>query len=470
MKVGEIGQILRHTNLWWRSPRGWQREDPDLRALAESSIAYEPDPLRGLKEGGLYLLRGPRRVGKSVELKRAIASLLQRNVEPRAIIHASVDGWRDADLGGLVDVGRRVETRAVTAGRYWFIDEITSVVGDWPSRTKWLRDNDAGFARDTVVLTGSSARGLDAAVKALAGRRGRASHTDRTLLPMGFAPFCRALGLDEVPFPDPLRVTDLRGRRSARAIVRLQPWLNDLVTAWEMYVLTGGFPRAVDERVREHDVSDAFRESLWSVIHGEAMRSFRFSATQTIGLLARLSSSLAGPLNVAHLSRETGVAESMAAARLNDLREAYIVWPCHAEQDLAPHLRSQSKFYFTDPLFARLAAWRGAHPEPDVTVLSEQQLGLALWRHFERLEPGSFGASDQVLFHRSATRAEIDFVGPAFGDVAIESRYVDGSWARAAQTLRASRWRGIVATRSVLDLDGDVWAVPAPVLALLIDD
>ena len=71
---------------------------------------------------------------------------------------------------------------------------------------------------------------------------------------------------------------------------------------------------------------------------------------------------------------------------------------------------------------------------------------------------------------RSAAVKEIDFVGPGFGGVGIESKYTDGNWRRDALTLKASPWRGIIATRSELDVaDPRVAAVPAALLAWLID-
>ena len=107
---------------------------------------------------------------------------------------------------------------------------------------------------------------------------------------------------------------------------------------------------------------------------------------------------------------------------------------------------------------------------PDPSALSEQQLGMALLRSFERDHPGSYMEFDRVLHHRTRTRKEIDFVGPAFGGIAIESKYVDGRWRRDVQTLAASGWRGIVATRSELNLeDANVMAIPASMLAWMID-
>ena len=50
------------------------------------------------------------------------------------------------------------------------------------------------------------------------------------------------------------------------------------------------------------------------------------------------------------------------------------------------------------------------------------------------------------------------------------ARYVDRSPHRDALTLKASPWRGIIATRSELDLaDPEAVAVPAALLAWLID-
>ena len=48
---------------------------------------------------------------------------------------------------------------------------------------------------------------------------------------------------------------------------------------------------------------------------------------------------------------------------------------------------------------------------------------------------------------------------------------MDGGWKRDAQTLAASQWRGIVATRSELDLSGsnNAIAIPGAMLAWLVD-
>ena len=106
MKQGAVQKLLSDTNRWWRNPTSWAADDPDLRDAAGAPYEYSPQVLDDLEPGGLYVLRGPRRVGKSVAVKRTIQTLLPDGTDPRRIVHASVDGWRAGNLGLLVDAAK----------------------------------------------------------------------------------------------------------------------------------------------------------------------------------------------------------------------------------------------------------------------------------------------------------------------------------------------------------------------------
>ena len=471
MKQGEIQQQLAATNRWWRDPDGWTREDPDLREASAAPFVYSAGVLDDLAPGGLYVLRGPRRVGKSVELKRTIERLLRPErgsaADPRQVLHAAVDGWRAADLGRLVAAANQLTPSA--GRRHWFIDEITSIADGWPDRIKLLRDTDQRFRQDTVVLVGSSAAGLTAAVKALAGHRGPVIAPDRFLLPMSFRAFAERLepppGMP-VPKVGPLAIADLAPPRLTDAVLALVPWLDWLVAAWQTYLHVGGFPAALAGYLRQREVPPQFLRSLLDVIHGDAFRRADWSRPQTTALLQRVAQGLCSPVNHAAIADDLAFAQPTIRRRLEELRDAFVLWPCHREDRLRPKLNSRAKIYFLDPAYAALGP-----SLPDDSQLAEQQLGAALLRSCERTRPGSYLDFTDVLHHRSNTRREIDFVGPNFGDVAIESKFVDGRWKRDAQTLAASKWRGIVATRSELDVttSNNIIAVPAALLAWLVD-
>lgn len=467
MKAGDIQARLSATNTWWRGA-GWERDDPDLAAAARAPFDYRPGVLDDLLDGGLYMLRGPRRVGKSTEVKRSVAGLVEAGVAPRRVIHCSVDGWRARELSQLVSAARVFLPPPEEGPRYWFLDEVSSVKGDWPSEIKWLRDNDPGFRDDTVVLTGSSSNRLDDAIKAFAGRRGSATDTDRVLLPMSFSDFCATTGLVQLPSLPELRVRDLDSAEAHEAIRDLAPWMSDLVTAWETYLHTGGYPQAVASWARERVVAESFTQALWDVVQGDALTGRELSPTQSLAILADLAGGLGSPLNVSHLARDTDVARATIDARLLDLQRSHLLWPVHREEGLLPSLRAQTKHYFTDPVLARMASTLGVGHPPDLTQLSEQQVGLAVLRNVEGEDPHPFSSYDKVLYHRTATGKEVDFVARQFADIAVESKYVDDRWGRDVQTLQASPWRGIIATRSAMETGRDASVLPAALLCTLL--
>jgi hypothetical protein len=466
MKAGDIQLHLAATNLWWRT-KDWQRSDPDLRSAARAPFHYRSGSLRDLAPGGLYVLRGPRRAGKSVEVKYAISDLLAAGVPPRNIVHAAVDGWRDVDLRTLVRGAGATFLAGVSGTRYWFIDEISSVVGDWPNTIKNLRDTDPDFAVDTVVLIGSSASRLHEVRKAFAGRRGPVTRSDRSLLPMRFTDIVAAAQVElpdfEIIAPETLGDTDLRAR-----VGELLPFLNDIVALWETYLRVGGFPQAVSSWRTSGDVCATFTDAMWDVVYGDAIAGSRFSAPQTGTLLSRLATNLCSPLNVSDLARDLDASFATARERLADLAESFLAWPCHREQGLLPKMNAQTKWYFADPILARLGAIRGYGHEPDLTQLSQQQLGVTLLRALDATAIGDIADHDAILYYRSAKSSEIDFVGRRLGSVAFESKYGDDSrWGNIGKIFAATQWSAVIASRSVTHWADGMAVVPAGMLALL---
>ena len=121
-------------------------------------------------------------------------------------------------------------------------------------------------------------------------------------------------------------------------------------------------------------------------------------------------------------------------------------------------------------MLARLAsAVNDQYVAPDLSKISEQQVGLAIARSIETDHPSAFVLESRVMYQRTATKKEIDFTGPDL-DGCVEGKYVDQKWKSEARTARANFARGILATRRAHDLDdGSIWATPAPAVAWLLD-
>jgi len=453
----------------WRARAGWEAEDPDLRAAGQLPLHYEPGPLTDIHAPGLYVLRGPRRVGKSLELKRAVVRLLAAGADPKTVFYCSCDGLSKQDLRRLVAQGHSV-TRTLPGPRHWLLDEVTAVSG-WSQTIKELRDQDTSFREACVVLTGSSARDLEQARKDLADRRGGIADSDRLLLPMGFPPFCRALGgFDELP-TEAIHPKDLLSTSAERAISTLEPWSDALADAWELYLDIGGFPRAVGEHVASGVVSDGFIQGLWDVVLGDAIRATSMSEADVAALLARLALNLCSPINVSRIARDVGLSGHQAAVnRIEDLSRAFLIWRCHRIRDGRPNTAAQRKLYFVDPLVAQLAHRRNSSfPIPDTSKLTQQQIGLALARAVSLHAPVAFVQTDRVMYERTDTGAEIDFVGPDL-EIPFECKYTDGNWRKEALTMKARYGRGVMVTRSPLltGPDESIWAIPAGILAWLL--
>lgn len=470
-KLGQSAAELARTNPWWRDA-SWQDRDTDLRPVRESELNYRPAVLADLQPGGLYLLRGPRRVGKTVAVKQTIADLIAAGVPPQHLIRVAADGWAASDIRTVVS-HVALPPLAPGALRWWFLDEVTAVTGDWATQVKWLRDNDPDFASATVVLTGSSAPGLTAASGVLAGRRGRVSNADRTLMPMGFrtfvATFLPAAGA-QLPR---LGISELHTRQAAAAYRSSVVWLDELVRLWELYLRYGGFAASVAAAVAGQPVPDWFTDAMFAVIHADAFAASHLAETQTSALVDRVWASTSTPINLTNVGSDVGVDKDVVSRHVGYLRDAYLLWACpQLDKPWLPNDRAQDKLYPIDPLVGRLAHLRNpARPDLDPTVLAEAQTGMALRRAAHAA--GRAWTTDTDLFHvRTPSRKEIDFVGEALAGTAVEGKYVEtGKWAREAATVNASGFLGILTTRNVLDCAAAnaAWAVPAAVLAALVD-
>jgi len=152
--------------------------------------------------------------------------------------------------------------------------------------------------------------------------------------------------------------------------------------------------------------------------------------------------------------------------------------PCHQVDNQGRALPgAQYKLYLVDPVLA----WTPTRlspglTEPDFTKLTETVLAVTLARRLDDLNEGRWADGDTIGYSRTGSGAEIDLApvripSPSGAGMTtpIESKWVDTGWKHEAKTIGGKYGHGIVATKSILDLDHHVWAVPAPLVALLLE-
>lgn len=466
MNDSERKQHLLGFNPWWRKD-SWDESDPDLaEARTNSLTAYAPRPLAGLVPGSLYLLLGPRRVGKSVAMKREIMALLEAGIDRRAITFCSCEGLSQQDLRRVIKIASDLAA-GYEGDRYWFFDEIT-YVADWASTLKQLRDQ-TDLRHGTVIATGSSATGLRQARGDLGGREGPGGGT-RLLLPMGFRDFARELYPElatELPEAT-LSLQDLQSEAGAQCFEPLAVFVDDLARAWERYLDIGGFPRAVADAKRNVDVQPATAEGIWNILTGDVLRVGSMSDRDVKALLSKLIEGISSPLNVTNITSNLDIGgRNTVNDRIDRLCASFYMWRVSVTHDgRAPVDGGQDKLYSIDPLVSRLPSLRDNRIEPpDSTKMSEQQIGVALLHALlpealnEVLDEGA------LLVQRNPdSGSEIDFVG-SLVPTPIESKYVSQKWKRERRALSNVYGRGLIVTRDVLDISEDVWAIPSGAFA-----
>ncbi len=195
-------------------------------------------------------------------------------------------------------------------------------------------------------------------------------------------------------------------------------------------------------------------------------------------ILAELADRSSSPLSVTNAATQLGFASRTAfEARLRRLVATFAALWCERRDDNDRRIvGAQAKLYLTDPVLAWLPArLRAGLPDPDMTRLTESVLAITLARAIDALEEGRWTNGDTIAYARTLSGNEIDLAPvrlptPAgvVTSVPVEAKWVDPGWRAEAKTIDGKYQRGILATKSVLDTSDTVWAVPAPMVALLL--
>ncbi len=172
-------------NPWWSKGSDFAGLDSDLLAYnsERSVIKFErlPSFYSVLKPGMIYLLKGPRRVGKTLLLKLLIKKLLDENVQQEDIFYFSFDTITTSkELDNML---RDFLSKPPAGIKYIMLDEVQSVNG-WENVVKALYD--AGMLANAVTIaTGSIAHLLK---QEMLPGRGIEGNT-YLLRPLGFRDF-----------------------------------------------------------------------------------------------------------------------------------------------------------------------------------------------------------------------------------------------------------------------------------------
>src|SRR5262245_12759946 len=116
-------------NRWWVDP-SWRARDPHLDRLERqpARLSAEVVLTLDLDVPGIHILRGPRQVGKSTDLKLLVERAIDAGRAPRSIVYLALDlleGQAHAELARTVV--RAKQLAGVADDCVVLLDEVTTV-------------------------------------------------------------------------------------------------------------------------------------------------------------------------------------------------------------------------------------------------------------------------------------------------------------------------------------------------------
>jgi predicted AAA+ superfamily ATPase len=465
-------------NPWWTRP-GWRESDPHLRSLAAQPVRLEADFVAGLDLGrpGIHILRGPRQVGKSTDLKLLVERAIETGTQARSVVYLGLDLLEGQHLSELAATVRRAMDLAGERGPgVLLLDEVTAVTG-WQTAVKALWDQGT-IREEVVVCTGSSAIDLQhGAAERLPGRR--QAGLDHLALPQSFASFARACDGDIPPSPR-LTVSELCNDEGERLLADMRVHGPALEKALRRYLRFGGLPAAVAEAAS--GVPEPSRE-VKRVLYDSLVRELQrkgASVTAARALLERVVRSLGSKISWSSMAREMDVPLGRGRGgpshqTLRDYVELLVggyflfvvyFWRSGSQTN---ELSRDKKVFLADPLLYTVAI-EGA---PGLTVnepaLVENVVGLALLRRYEPADRliETFIVPERLHIWQTARGGEIDFVCGRRRELdVVEVKYrEDPGLSAAAAAARAHPGRPVaMATRRTLSVGDRYTLLPAHTL------
>jgi predicted AAA+ superfamily ATPase len=473
------GQILAQ-NPWWSEP-GWQAGDRQLALLAGQPVRLPAELVDAidLTQAGIHVLRGPRQVGKTTNLKLLVQRALAEGHDARSIVFLTLDlieGQHHAELAQAIIRAKALARRPGPS--VVLLDEVTGVPR-WQTAVKAIWD-DGTIGDDVVVCTGSSAIDLQrGAAERLPGRRG--AGRDHLALPQTFASFARAIEHSIPPSPC-LTIADIHTPDGQAELLEARLHAPALEDALALYLKFGGLPAAVAEAATgAAEPSEPVKRVLYDSLLKEIQRRGA-SVPAAHALLERVLRSLGSRTDWSRMAREMDVplgrGRSRAATSHHTLRDyiellasgyfLFILYYWRAGSQ-TNNLSNEKKVFFADPLLHTIALEHAPGLIADVPALIENAVGLALYRRYEPAERmiESFVSPERLHAWRTARAGEVDFVaGPRRGLDVVEVKYqrhIDLRGAAAVAKAHPGR-PTVLATKNTLHIGEPYTLLPAHTL------
>lgn len=387
---------LKTLNPWWDHEKAIEH-DRHLRELQSSRYVHLPPLLdHEFKKGNLYIIRGPRQIGKTTFLKMLIRKLLE-NTPGESIFYWSCDNISTKeDLLELIMEYLEFLKVMARDPQYIILDEITGIK-DWQKAVKFVIDS-GQTAEACFILTGSNAIDLKFGAERLPGRRGKEGK-DLFLLPLTFREYVRSIDPEWYNVHEKDRIEELRYQED-----RLKVY-------FERYLITGGIPLVMNEYHNNGYIPTYIYDLYHSSMVGDVLKEGKNEQTMK-ELMRSILQTYSTPVSWDSLAKRSSVRSHVTiASYIELLADIFVIIDCYFfdMNERRPDYSKNKKLYFYDPFLLRIF---------------EERLNIEVDK--EKIIEGIVGAHIKYgnvtgEVHYTKFRKETDFV--IDGSTGIEVKY-----------------------------------------------
>ncbi len=411
-------------------------------------VHYEQEFLQYEFNDGVYIVTGPRQIGKSTHLKMLINTKITEETKENFLYFNCDLLDKKQDIVALVE-----EYLIKFPGKmryYILLDEITAVRDSFIA-IKFLVDS--GFDRNiTYILTGSNTISIKKTGEYLPGRRGKG--IDFYFSPISFQAF--------VKLQHPTVGLSLTLDSSEAQFLSLKRTLN-LSQLLEDYLMTGGFPRVINEFYGKGSIGEDIFMIYRSWLTSEIAKSDKkeYIAKR---ILERSLVSLGSEISYNALAQEAEVGSHNTVYDYLEFFESCYVLSLVYNYDIHQKrvcYRKNKKIYFNDPfVYAVIDAWLSAKPRQDYDYLQQSVLKSRLMENliFNKLN----SHFSDIYFYRNGK--EIDFV---VNDYLIEVKYQEKINSDDYKAICHDEYRGILVTKGKLEKKEKILSIPVELFLLI---
>lgn len=366
----KISEIV-NQNPWWKHGEKFAAFDKNLKEANEKPIFFKRKRI-DLDKGNIYVLRGPRQVGKTTYMKDLINKLISEGIDPNHILYLSSDFFisrRELRSAIAYFMNKNIDVTDL----YILIDEITSIK-DWNLELKYLSDSGT-LEKARILATGSCASALRRKGELLPGRR--LEGNEYYMKPLSFRDFVLQITdqvistIEEAEFRDSLKELLSTLEKTGygleagfsqlfKALHQIAPFKRELDYLFNLYIRYGGYPFVVndyllkklqsEQRQSNFSINPKLSEALMRDIIGDITKLGK-QETFVRQILKEISEKYGNRYSFSKLASDIETTHVTTIDYLETLEESFILTVLYAfdfnKKDIK--FKGDKKIFFQDP-------------------------------------------------------------------------------------------------------------------------